>query len=141
MARLNEESSSVQAHMATLQAVITRMSQNSASCKAWAIALTSAILVLGGNPNQNTGAWLALVPILLFAVLDAYYLGLEKAFRDAYKTFVAALHEARIAPSDLYDVSPLNRAKNFVQAWSSPSVWIFYPGLALAVILVGLVMG
>jgi hypothetical protein len=50
------------------------MAANSASCKGWCIAITSAILVLVADKSKPDYALIALIPILLFLALDAYYL-------------------------------------------------------------------
>ena len=41
---------------------------------------------------------------VLFPVLDAYYLGLEKGLRTSYNSFIDELHEHKLKPSDLYVV-------------------------------------
>ena len=84
---LNAESSAVQAHLTILQGVIQRMAENSRSCKVWCVTLVSAILVLVARTGEPHHALLALAPALLFLLLDAYYLALERAFRNSYDAF------------------------------------------------------
>ena len=55
------------------------------------------------NPNH---ALIALVPALLFYILDSYYLALERSFIKSYDTFVASLHEGSLASSAVYAVKP-----------------------------------
>ena len=90
--RLNPESSAVQKHLEIFQGAITRMAENSRSCKVWCVTLVAATLVLVARTGEPQHALLALVPTLLFLVLDAYYLALELAFRNSYNGFVDGLH-------------------------------------------------
>lgn len=122
-----ENSQAVQAHLGIMQSVIQRMAGNSSSCKAWCIALVSAILVVVANKDKPDYAWIAVIPTLLFLVLDAYYLALEKAFRNSYNTFIDKLHRGQIDPCDLYAVVPSGSVfRQFVRALRSFSVWPMY---------------
>ena len=76
------DSPAVQSYLTILQGVIGRMASNSAGAKTWCIALVSAIIVAVADKGEPRYVWIALVPVGLFFVLDAYYLGLERQFRD-----------------------------------------------------------
>ena len=125
--QLNEESSAVQAHLTIMQGVIQRMAENSRSSKVWCVTLVSAVLVLvarTGNPHHTL---IAIVPIVLFLVLDTYYLALERAFRSSYNSFVNKLHGERLALADLYDVWPGGSVpRHFLASLRSFSIWVFY---------------
>ncbi len=103
---LGVESSAVQKHLEIMQGVIQRMADNSRSCKVWCVTLVSAILVLVARTGKAEHALIALAPTVLFYVLDAYYLALERGFRRSYERFVGKLHEERLTDSDLYNVAP-----------------------------------
>src|SRR5882757_4034320 len=83
-------SPSVQSHLGMLQGVIGRLATNSASCKTWCVSLVSALAVVAAGQQTNRPRILsvAALPIILFAFLDSYYLGLERRFRTCYETFV-----------------------------------------------------
>ena len=133
---LTEESPSVQAHLQIMQGVISRMAANSTSSKACCITIVSAILVLVADKSKPEFAFIALVPIFLFLALDAYYLALEKAFRDSYNSFINKLHEQNISSEDLYSVAPKgNMTKHQFAAIKSFSVWGFYVCLGVMVYL------
>jgi len=77
-----------------------------------------------------------LIPTVLFLALDAYYLGLEKGFRNAYKAFVQKVHEGTLEPEDLYSVAPKGKVSRLqAQALGSFSVWGFYGALALLILI------
>ena len=103
---LDHESSAVQKHLEIMQDVINRMAENCRSCKVWCVTLVAAILVLVARTGEADHALIALAPTVLFYVLDAYYLSLERGFRSSYRSFVHRLHEGRVAASDLFGVAP-----------------------------------
>jgi hypothetical protein len=117
-----------------MQGVIGRMASNSASCKAWCIALVSAVLVLVGDKGKPEYVWIAVIPTLLFMTLDTYYLALEKAFRASYNRFVDRMHTGKLAVDDLYAISPSGKMTRHV--WSavrSFAIWPVYSTLLLMV--------
>ena len=138
---INAESSAVQAHLAILQGVIQRMAENSRSCKVWCVTLVSAILVLVARTGEPHHALLALAPVMLFLLLDAYYLALERAFRESYEAFVAKLHSDDLPATELYAVKPVGMGVRLVGAClGSFSVWLFYVVLIATIVLAWLLV-
>jgi hypothetical protein len=74
---IDSESPSIQTHLGILQNVIQRMASNSSACKTWCVTLVSAVLVIVADKGKPDYAWIAMLPIVVFAALDAYYLALE----------------------------------------------------------------
>ena len=105
---VNENSSAVRTHVEVLQSVIQRMADNSRSCKVWCVTLVSATLVLVARTGESQHALIAVTPAVLFYVLDAYYLALERGFRRSYCAFVKKVHSQQIIISDLYSVGAGN---------------------------------
>ena len=131
----SEESASVRTHLELMQGVIQRMAENNRSCKVWCITLVAATLVLVARTGQPQHALIALVPTLLFLVLDAYYLALERGYRCSYSTFVSKLHKRELSTSDIYAVAPTGMGFSLVgRCLGSVSIWLFYP-LVVATIL------
>ena len=138
---LNEESSAVQAHLTMMQGVIQRMAENSRSCKLWCVTLVTATMVLVARTGEPQHALIALVPILLFLVLDAYYLALERAFRNSYNAFVGKLHRGELARSDVFRMTPTGMDLVLVgRCLGSVSIWLFYPLVALTIFLASLLI-
>ena len=122
-----QESQAVQAHLGIMQTVIQRMASNSSSCKAWCITLVSAILVIVADKGNPEYALIAIIPAVLFLVLDTYYLALEKMFRASYNSFIDKLHSGKVDASDLYAVIPKDSMfKMFFLSLASFSIWPFY---------------
>lgn len=103
---LNHESSAVQKHLEIMQDVINRMAENCRSCKVWCVTLVAATLVLVARTGEADHALIALSPTVLFYVLDAYYLSLERGFRSSYRSFVRRLHEGQLTASGIFYVYP-----------------------------------
>lgn len=77
-------------HLGYIQNVISRMAQNSFQCKTWCFTV---IVALMGFCVTQTGAYvhieancflIASITAILFGMLDAYYLYLERGYRTLY---------------------------------------------------------
>lgn len=134
--KIDTESVSVQTHLSMLQNIIQRMASNSVACKTWCITLVSAILVMVVDKGKENYIYLGLFPIMIFAVLDLYYLGLERAFKDAYDQFIYKLHSNILVIDDLYMIKPTDRNScSLMKCGASPSIWIFYLSLFVLVLV------
>ena len=76
----------------------------------------------------------------LFFFLDAYYVGLEKRFRDRYNEFIKKLHAGSATVEDLFVVAPGRGLIIFLtatgEAFASLSVWPFYGLLGVMLFIV-----
>lgn len=136
--KVTPDSNSVQSYLNILQGIITRMANNSANCKTWCISLVSAILVVIADKNKPSYAWIALIPILLFFLLDSYYLGQERNFRQIYNNFVKELHSGEITTDKLFVLKPprgMNVVGLLFTSSLSFSVYPFYLILIATVII------
>ena len=134
------ESSAVQSHISMLQGLINRMAGNSANCKNWTITLVAAMLVLLVDKKmQLPNAWLCLIPVGLFYLLDCYYLGLERIVIKSQKDFLNKLSKNLNYVNQLYRVEPLRircaQLCNTIKAMWSPSTTPFYLIVALVVFI------
>ena len=106
-----------------LQAIISRMADNSFKLKGWCLTLVSALLGLalktdaGAAPTSQI-AFFALVPTVVFWLLDAYYLALERGFRNVYNESAKnpAVGEQGISPPKMTLGRTLNVARDPVTA-------------------------
>ena len=139
---LNEESSAVQVHLTIIQGVISRMAENSRSCKVWCVTLVAATLVLVARTGEPQHALIALVPTLLFLFLDSYYLALERSFIKSQNAFVAKLHRSELESADIYRVIPSGMGLPLVVRCllGSVSIWPFYLLVAVTVLLTWLLI-
>ncbi len=71
-------------HLEFIQAVITRLGNNSFLIKGWALTLAAGFLALSVNQKSWQVAGTGVVPLLGFWFLDGYFLRQERLFRRLY---------------------------------------------------------
>ncbi len=71
-------------HMEMIQAVVGRLAGNSFLVKGWSITVTGVFLGFALDRDNSGLAVAAILPILIFWALDAYYLRSERLFRALY---------------------------------------------------------
>lgn len=140
MSQITVESPSVHAYITNLQGVINRMAANSTSVKTWCITLVSAMLIFAVDKKVPSMILLTIIPIIMSAILDAYYLFLERRFRFIYSRFIRKLHEGNATNSDLFNMlhenGDTNVLRGFLRALISISIMLFYGVFLITVILV-----
>ena len=133
-------SASVQTHVSALQGIISRMASNSSNCKIGVTTVVSAIIVLLMDKSQTDIILITLIPIIMFFVLDCYYLGLERFFRNSYEAFVAELESGNFNPSSIFLIKGpkgiWKNVKNTLSGIWSFSTTPFYAILAILVIVI-----
>ena len=77
-------------HLEFIQGVLTRMASNSFAMKGWMIAIVSALLALYADSKPKNECYLlvAAIATLLFWIIDAYYLYIERKYRKLYKDII-----------------------------------------------------
>ncbi|MEM7404186.1 MAG: hypothetical protein AAF458_02790 [Pseudomonadota bacterium] len=139
--KLDPQSDAVCAYLAALQGVVTRMAGNSASCKNWCITLVAGVLVIVLDKGKPEYGLISLVPVFVFAYLDAFYLRLERQYRAVYDTFVRLLNAGEGNSQDLHvlNLGALSfkdklRPISTLDAAVSTAVWPYYTVIAAAVV-------
>ena len=133
---LSTESLAIRAHLTILQGIVQRMADNSRACKTWCITLVSAILILVARQGVGDLLLLAGIPLLLFLLLDTYYLALERRFRRSYEAFVAKVHAGTVGVGDLYAIRPSgSQVGEWANCLLSFAIWPFYILLIVLILL------
>ena len=133
------EKESTRHYISLLQENINRMASNCTTCKTWLITIVSALCALQLANNTIKGyLWIALIPTVLFLVLDAYYLGQEKRFRDIEADFVEKIKTGVDVMPELYTFrqSGERTCRYFWKGFFSPSTWVMYATVAAIIILI-----
>lgn len=125
-------------HIEIIEATISRMSDNSKQMKEWCIALVTGLV---GAYVAVKIIWLlitALIVILLFRHLDAFYLMLERRYRYLYNDVVGIGNDGKAAEEiPLYSMST-EKYKDVVtqnKAAKSSSIQPFYRSLFVGLII------
>ncbi len=121
--------SEVQSYIALLDGIINRMANNSANAKNWLMTiLAAAIAIQWGKDQLSNVTWL-LVPIVLFALTDMYYLGMERFFKEKEKEFVEKARKGDNVDKLVYAFPKTTKCQqvcNTFCAIDSLSIWPFY---------------
>jgi hypothetical protein len=135
---MDPNATAIQTHLGFLQGIITRMATNSSNCKTWCVTLVSALLIFIADKNKPNFTWIALIPIVLFCFLDAFYLGQERAFRNNYKEFVQQLNNQQITTANIFQISPPSGFKPLTATLSSLFSFAIYPFYLSLLLMIGL---
>ena len=125
-------------HLEMLQTVIGRMSGQGATLKNYCIILTTAVSGIAVTFQKSSAVLLALLPVTIFALLDAQYLRLERRFRSEFE-------KVRREDWGTKPTFEINGKGPFI--WSylcslfSWSIAIFYLPLAVLVVVVAYFAG
>lgn len=124
----------IAAHLQIIQGIVSRMAHNSAICKTWCVTLVAAIMVLVAQTETPAFALIALLPTLLFLILDTYYLMLERSFRNLYDQLVWKIQNNDYGIQDLYTARrPSMSRREKLAVVKSYAIWPFYLALFLTV--------
>jgi hypothetical protein len=78
----------LETHLQMIHAVIARLASQSNTVKGWCVTVTAALLGFSATSATPLVALIALYVVLAFALLDGYYLALERSYRQLYQAVV-----------------------------------------------------
>ncbi len=113
-------------HLEFIQNVISRMAGNLFFLRGWTITLIAALLALFIKGNgSNYVIYFLIILILVFWILDGYFLSQERLFRDLYN-HARELKEEEIDFS--MDISEYKKYKKntLIYTMFSPTLLVFY---------------
>lgn len=121
-------------HLEFLQGAINRMAGNLFILKGWTITLIAALFALAAKDTNKVFAVLAYFPLLMFWVLDGYFLSQERCFRSLYN-HVRTLDDDKIDFS--MDTRPYKSTyrNTWLGAALSRTLIIYYLSLALILVI------
>ena len=124
-------------HLEMIQAIITRMAQNSFMIKGWALTLVVAMFAF---VPKTAGLFvpIVIVPILIFALLDAYYLQLERRYRKLYD-IVRKKEDAEIDFELKITKECQDRSTSLLNCIFSRSIQFYY--VPILCVSVGIIIG
>ncbi len=121
-------------HLEFIQSVVNRMAGNSFLLRGWSVTLVAALFALAAKDANPRFVVIAYFPVLVFWVLDGYFLSQERLFRALYDK-VRALPPNEIDFS--MDTSEFCRGKNtWPAAIMSRALIVLYLPLCFIIVLV-----
>lgn len=126
-------------YLQMLQEPICRMSTISAIFKGFAATIVAGISVISYSTTNIWVLGLSFLPVFAFAILDIYYLKLERKFRFLFDQVRLDKHDIDFSMKLTSD--PLEIISARARTWDcikSPSIYLFYPLmlLVLAAVLI-----
>lgn len=113
-------------HLEFIQSIVSRMSGNLFFLRGWTITLITALLafIIKGS-STNYVIYFLIVLILVFWILDGYFLSQERLFRDLYN-HVRKLKEEEIDFSMDTNEYKKYKKNTLVYAMFSSTLLVFY---------------
>ncbi len=127
------------AYLQMIQEPINRMSTMSSIFKGFCSTIVAGISGLGYETMNLWILILSFLPVLAFAVLDVYYLSLERKFRYLYSQVASGEHacDFKMDLINRNNKSEMKKAKASIKyCIQSPSFWLFYPLMFLICVIV-----
>jgi len=123
-------------HLEFIQGVINRMAGNLFFLRGWTITLIAALLALFvKGTNSNYIIYFLLVLVLVFWILDGYFLSQERLFRALYN-HVRKLDEKEIDFSMNTSEYKKDKKNTWVCAMFSSTLLVFYLPLVGVALLI-----
>ena len=72
-------------YLEAIQRVIDRLSNTSFILKGWAVSLVAGLMALAASGTNQGYVLIAYMPTVVFWLLDAYFLMMERQYRDLFK--------------------------------------------------------
>jgi hypothetical protein len=120
-------------HLELIQAVITKMANNSFLIKGWCVTLVAGLLALSAKESNHTLVFIAYLPLLMMWGMDAFFLRQERLFRKLYDKCRAMLD----APAD-FSMSTTDLEKqeqSWIRVMFSRTLLLFYGTMAIALLI------
>lgn len=121
-------------HLEFVQGAVNRMASNLFLLKGWSITLIAALFALAAKDSNQSYVLIAYFPLLVFWLLDGYFLSQERRFRSLYD-HVRQMNEADIDFS--MDTQPFRGEirNTWTGAFFAPTLVIYYASLAIALLV------
>ncbi len=124
-------------YLQMLQEPICRMSTISSIFKGFAATIVAGISVISYSTTNIWVLALSFLPVLAFAIMDVYYLKLERKFRFLFDQVRQGEHEIDFSMKLTNEFEEIKKAR--ARTWDcikSPSIYLFYPMMLLILITV-----
>jgi hypothetical protein len=120
-------------HLDYIQGAISRMASNLFLLKGWSVTLIAGLFALAAKDADRLYMFIAYYPLLIFWLLDGYFLSQERRFRSLYD------HVRKLPEEDIdFSMDTSGQKDEFRNTWLgavfSRTLIIYYAGLAAVMI-------
>ena len=124
-------------YLQMLQEPICRMSTISAIFKGFAATIVAGVSTISYSTTNILILALSFLPVLSFAILDIYYLKLERKYRYLFEQVRMDKHDIDFSMKLTNEPLEIISAKaRTLDCMKSPSIYLFYPLMLLILIIV-----
>lgn len=128
-------------HLELVQGAIDRMAKNQFLLKGWSIAVIAGVVSLASPGSDPRFLVIAMVASVAFWGLDAYYLALERRFRELHDALARGVGGSETVPP-LFSMSIRPVGREAARCWFRPCVLfshgpLFVVLIALAIVELG----
>lgn len=125
-------------HLEFIQDVINRMARGSFLMKGWCITIVAALIALATKENNSNFVVVTIIPIVMFWILDGYFLFQERLYRALYD-------EVRIKKEEQIDYSMntssfMGGRKTWFRSMFSKTLNLLYVALISLVCIIYLIL-
>jgi hypothetical protein len=120
-------------HLEMIQAVITKMSNNSFLIKGWCVTLVAGLLALSAKDSNHTLVFIAYLPLLMMWGMDAFFLRQERLFRKLYNECCERLGEP--ADFSMSTVGLERQVEPWIRVMLSKMLILFYGTMVVALLI------
>jgi len=121
-------------HLEFIQSIVSRMAANSFIVKGWSITLVAILFTLSSTSTSNGYIAISFIPVLMFWILDGFFISRERAFRSLYDH----VRKLRIDEVDFsMNISSFNkRGNSWFYSIFSKTVSLFYISLIASILII-----
>lgn len=124
-------------YLQMIQDMISRMSTSSALFKGFSATIVAGISMISYCQQNIVIILLSFVPVAVFAILDIYYLRLERKMRYLYGLVREGNHICDFNMEfEVEKAKYKNAGMRGIDLIKSPSIYIFYPAMIMILIIV-----
>jgi len=120
-------------HLELVQAVISRMANNSFLLKGWAVTLVGALFALTFKEVDPLYLLISMMVLILFWRLDSYYLSRERLFIKLYERVSTSKNAG---PDFSMDIKSFEKEVSIGRCAFSKTMRLFYGGLLVAHLII-----
>lgn len=118
-----------------IQNVITRMGSNSFLLKGWTVTLIAGIFALASKDADKQFFLIAYIPIILFWLLDAYYLQIERKYCVLYNSALLLDNDKIEMRLTLPKSSAEDKTEYYQSLFSITKLGFYFPSAILVVVV------
>lgn len=129
-------------HLEFIQETIKRTANNSFLLKGWGMTLIVVLFVFATKDMKDLNFWcvgVALFPILIFWLLDSYFLQQERLYRDLYNKIRTKKEDEIDFSLDTKEFND-NTGNNYMACFFSKTLIPFYLSLIITIIILSLII-